>query len=159
MVFRRLVLAALAAAAVLSAPGALAARGDKLYISLEDVALRDTPSADAPRVLVLDRGHMVVEVNASGRWLRVAAARTDGIMGWVMRRELTTLKPSPAPPLPRPAFEYFVTSVEKFNQDVLNETGYQLYSLRTNVSNANNAINAKKYELERIEDSVKKNTP
>jgi len=33
-------------------------------------------------------------------------------------------------------------------------TGFQLYSMRTNVSTANNGINSKRYELERIEERV-----
>lgn len=127
MAMKTLALAALAATTALAASASLAARGDKLYIALEDVSVRDTPSAEAPRVIVLDRGHMVVEVSTTGRWMKVAVAHTDGIMGWVARRELTTVKPSPLPPIPRPAFEYFVSSVEQFNREIANETGRRLY--------------------------------
>ena len=42
---------------------------------------------------------------------------------------------------------------ERYFLDAYN-TGHQLYSLRTNVSNASNGINAKHYELEQIEERV-----
>ncbi len=42
---------------------------------------------------------------------------------------------------------------ERYFLDAYN-AGYQLYSLRANVSNANDAINAKRYEQERIEERV-----
>ena len=120
--------AVLAAVTALAAPLALAARGDKLYIALEDVSVRDAPRAGSPRVIVLGRGHMVVEVGTFRRWLRVAVARTGGITGWVARRDLTTVRPAPMPQIPRPAFEYFVSSVERLNRDVSAQIGEGLYS-------------------------------
>ena len=109
-------------------PTVNAERGDKLYISLDDVLVRDRPHAQATVMLALDRGHMVVEVATYESWVKVAIARTGGIMGWLARGALTPVRPPPSAAIPRPAFEYFVSTLQRFNQGVAKQTGQGLFS-------------------------------
>ena len=111
----------------LAAPAA-ARKADKLFVFQPDTAVRQEPRASAPRVLVLQAGHLLVELESMRGWLQVAIARTGGKIGWVRRRDITRVQPQPAIRMTGPELELFASEVEEFNREVMEETGAPLFT-------------------------------
>jgi hypothetical protein len=113
---------------LLCAPAARAIKGDRLYVRAQEAAVREAPRPEARRLLLLGRGHLLVGISETRRWIEVGVARSGGKVGWIARRSLSTVKMS-APPTPAPvSFEAFAQEMESFNQGVQQRAGILLFS-------------------------------
>ena len=74
------------------------------YIKASHLNLRACPGMDCPKISVLERGEEVEKVGASDDWFQIRV-RSDGRLGWVDSRYLSSTPPSQAPeaaPAPPP---------------------------------------------------------
>ena len=75
---------ALTAAVLLFAPSiAWAAPGDTLYVQVNLAHVRSAPSQSASRVMVVARGHKLIEFERENGWVHVGIVRTGGEYGWI----------------------------------------------------------------------------
>ncbi len=65
------------------AASVLAAPGDILYVHVEVVNIREGPSTKDPVVLMLLKGHKLLELQRQGEWVEVDTGRTGGKTGWI----------------------------------------------------------------------------
>ena len=75
---------ALTAAVLLFAPNiAWAAPGDTLYVQGNGANVRSAPSKSASVVMVVGRGHKLIEIERKNGWVHVGIVRTGGKDGWI----------------------------------------------------------------------------
>ncbi len=75
---------ALTAAVLLLAPNiAWAAPGDTLYAQGNLAHVRSAPTQSASVVMVVGRGHKLIEFERKNGWIRVGIVRTGGKDGWI----------------------------------------------------------------------------
>jgi len=65
------------------ADNVFATPGDILYVHVEVVNMREGPSTKDPVVLMLLKGHKLLEFQRIGEWVEVEAGRTSGKTGWI----------------------------------------------------------------------------
>lgn len=80
---------------------ALAATGDALIVTGDDVNVRAGPSGDAAIRLRVHSGQQVIELQREGSWVRAEIAGTEGQEGWIHSSLLA--RPEGAPELREPA--------------------------------------------------------
>ena len=74
----------LTAAVLLIAPSiAWAAPGDTLYVQGNGANVRSAPSKSASVVMVVGRGHKLIEFERKNGWVHVGIVRTGGKDGWI----------------------------------------------------------------------------
>jgi hypothetical protein len=78
----------------------LAASGDTLYVRGNHVNVRAAPSLKAMVLRQVHYGHVVIEIEQRGRWVKVSLSHTEGRTGWIHTSLLHTVPP--APPAQKP---------------------------------------------------------
>jgi hypothetical protein len=73
----------MAAVLALAAGHALAATGDALIVTGDNVNVRSGPSNDAAVRMRVNRNQQVIELQREGRWVRAEIAGTNGQEGWI----------------------------------------------------------------------------
>ena len=94
-------------AVLLLAASALAAIGDALIVTGDNVNVRAGPSADAAIRMRVHSGQQVIELQREGSWVRAEIAGTDGQEGWIHSSLLAAPRgaeqtETEAPPEPQP---------------------------------------------------------
>jgi hypothetical protein len=73
----------------------LAAPGDTLYVRGNNVNVRAAPSLKAMVLLQVHYGHVVIEIERQGRWVKVSLSHTEGRTGWIHASLLHAVPPAP----------------------------------------------------------------
>ena len=63
--------------------GSFAASGDTLYINRHTVNVRSGPSLKTTILRHLHRGHVVIELDRKGDWVKVSLSHTEPKVGWI----------------------------------------------------------------------------
>jgi hypothetical protein len=64
-------------------PTALAAPGDVLYVKGNNVRVRTAPSVKAPILRQVHYGHVVIEIERQGEWVKVSLGRGQVQIAWI----------------------------------------------------------------------------
>jgi uncharacterized protein YgiM (DUF1202 family) len=86
------------------ATSAYATPGERFYIDMDNISVRERPAAAAPVVRHLNKGDRVIEFRRQGSWIRVSQLGAVGEDGWV---EISYLVPEP------PYYSLYVKRVQE----------------------------------------------
>jgi SH3-like domain-containing protein len=61
----------------------LAAPGDVLYVKGNNVRVRAAPGLKAAILRQVHYGHVVIEIQRQGEWVKVSLSQSNGTIGWI----------------------------------------------------------------------------
>lgn len=113
---------------LLLASTAIAAPGDKLFVSGSVVNIREQPAASAKIVTEVSRGQELIEFGREDEWVAVGIVGT-GKDGYIHKSLVSTTRPSgPAPSATTPEYQRFAAAFRQLNDSMQSQYGIRLFS-------------------------------